>query len=135
MDCQVKPGNDDFFGKTRRQPCRATGKDKQRLSIQLLEVAVDAPLAEPAAPWRVEGGGKGGLLGQGMVQRTEARHLAVEARNPAREGVAPPLDDLEQREVRIGEPAAEEKGAAALLQHALEIAQEFRQAIAPEIFG
>ena len=52
----------------------------------------------------------------------------------ARKGVTQARDDLEQRQVCIGEVVADEIRTAALLHHALEIAQEFRQPIAPEVF-
>src|SRR5499427_2094225 len=108
--------------------------DGTRLSIKLLEIAVNPPLAERDAPLRGEIGGNPRPLGDAVVQRDDARHLALEPLHPAGEGVAQALDDLEQREVRIGELAADEIRAAAAGEHALEIAQEFRQAIAPEIF-
>src|SRR6516165_8579007 len=109
--------------------------DGTRLSIELLEIAVKAPLAERDAPRRGEIGGNARPLGDAVVQRDDARHLALEPLHPLGEGVTQALDDLEQRQVRIGELAADEIGAAAVCEHALEIAQEFRQAVAPEIFG
>src|SRR5215475_11536189 len=105
-----------------------------RLPVQLLEIAVSAPLAKRDAPLRGEIGGNPRPLGHAVVQRDDARHLALEPLHPSGEGVAQALDDLEQREVHIGELAADEIGAAAVGEYALEIAQEFRQAIAPEIF-
>src|SRR5215471_11314797 len=105
-----------------------------RLAVQLLEVAVNAPLAERDAPPRGEIGGNPRPLGDAVVQRDDARHLALEPLHPLGESVTQALDDLEQREIRIAELAADEIGAAAVSQHALEIAQEFRQAMAPEIF-
>ena len=101
---------------------------------ELLEIAVDAPLAERDAPPRGEIGGNPRPLGDALVQRDDARYLALEPLHPLGEGVAQALDDLEQREVRIGELAADQIGTAAVSEHALEIAQEFRQAVAPEIF-
>src|SRR5215475_1870152 len=98
-----------------------------RLSIQLLEIAVNAPLAERDAPLRGEIGGNPRPLGHAVVQRDDARHLALEPLHPSGKGVAQALDDLEQREVRIGELAADEIGAAAVGEYAFEIAQEFRQ--------
>src|SRR5215467_6537353 len=108
--------------------------DGTRLSIELLEIAVNAPLAKRDAAPRGEIGGNPRPLGDAVVQRDDARHLALEPLHPLGEGVTQALDDLEQREIRIAELAADEIGAAAVSQHALEIAQEFRQAIAPEIF-
>src|SRR5262245_10381689 len=113
-------------------PCRSKSA-KVVLAIELLEVAVNAPLAERDASLRGEIRGNPRPLGHALVQRDDARHLALEPLHPSGEGVAQALDDLEQREVRIGELAADEIGAAAVGEHAFEIAQEFRQAIAPEI--
>src|SRR5262245_32446443 len=103
------------------------------LAVELLEIAVNAPLAERDAPLRGEIGGDPRPLGHAVVQRDDARHLALEPLHPSGEGVAQALDDLEQREVRIGELAADEIGAAAVGEYALEIAQEFRKEIAREI--
>src|SRR5262245_9060334 len=103
------------------------------LAIELLEIAVDAPLAERDAALRGEVGGDARAFSHALVQRYDARHLALEPFHPLGKGVAQPLDDLEQREVHIGQPAAEDIRTAALLQHALEIAHEFRQPVAPEI--
>src|SRR5262245_25994749 len=117
-------------------PLHRRGRPLQRgrgLAVELLEIAVNAPLAERDAPLRGEIGGNPRPLGHAVVQRDDARHLALEPLQPSGEGVAQALDDLEQREVRIGELAADEIGAAAVGEYALEIAQEFRQAIAPEI--
>src|SRR5262249_27497010 len=98
--------------------------DSAPLSIELLEIAVNTPLAERDAPLGGEIGGNPRPLGDAVVQRDDARHLALEPLHPAGEGVAQALDDLEQREVRIGELAADEIWAAAVGESAREIAQQ-----------
>src|SRR6516164_6399939 len=47
--------------------------DGTRLSIELLEIAVNAPLAERDAPRRGEIGGNARPLGDAVVQRDDAR--------------------------------------------------------------
>ncbi len=76
-----------------------------------------------------------GRLRDPIVQRDQAGNFLLEALHALGEGVAQSLDDLEEREVDIAQPAADQIFAAVLLQHALEITQEFRHAIAPEILG
>src|SRR5512132_3822327 len=125
---------------TRTSPDRANAShgganDDARLRVQFLEIAVDAPLAERDAPRRGEIGCNARPLGHAIVQRDDARHLALEPLHPFWKGVTQTFDNLEQRKVDIGELATQNIGPAALLQHALEIAQEFRQAMAPEVFG
>src|SRR5215211_3998951 len=104
-----------------------------RSAIQLLEVAVDAPLAERDPPFRGEIRGNARTLPHALVQRDHPRHAALEPLHALGKGVAQALDDLEQRQVDIAEAAAEQVVAAALRQHALEVAQELRHAILPEI--
>src|SRR5262249_18777945 len=103
--------------------------------IQLLEIAVDAPLAERDAPFRGEIGGDARPFPHPAVQRDEARDLSLEPFHALGERIAQALDDLEQREVDIGQLAAEEIIAAARGEHALEVAEKFRHAIFPEIGG
>src|SRR5215470_19337289 len=103
------------------------------LPVELLEISVDALLAERDAALRGEISGDPRPPGDAAVQRDQARHLALEPPHALRKGVAQALDDLEQRKVDVAEPAAEDIGAAALAEHALEVAQEFRHPIAPEI--
>src|SRR3954471_17195892 len=105
------------------------------LGVEILEVAIDAPLAERDAAVRDQIGGDPRALGDAVVQRDNPRHLALEPFHPLGESVAQALDDLEQREVDIAELAAEHIGATALVEDALEIMQELGQAIAPEILG
>src|SRR5438067_8961739 len=103
------------------------------LFIQLLEVAVDAPLAERDTPRRGKIGGDARALGDAVTQRENPRHLPFEALHALGKRVAQTFDDLEQREVDIAEPAAEQVRAARRGQNALEIAQIFRNAVAPEV--
>src|SRR6201998_1156408 len=58
-----------------------------RLSIELLEIAVNAPLAERDAPRRGEIGGNARPLGAAVVQGDDALHLALEPLHPLGEGV------------------------------------------------
>src|SRR6516162_11755582 len=102
-------------------------------SVELLEVPIDPPLAERDAPLRGEIGGNARPRGDPLVQRDEARHLLLEPLHPLRKGVAQPFHDLEQREVDVAEPAAEHVAPLAPRQQALEIAQNLRHAIAPEV--
>ena len=74
-----------------------------------------------------------GRCGDAVVQRDHARHLLLEPLHALGKRVAQALDDLEQGEIDVRELAAEQIVAAALLQHALEVAEEFRHAITPEI--
>src|SRR5712691_2880259 len=106
-----------------------------RLPIQLLEITVNPPLAESDASLGGEIGGDAGTGGDAVAQRDDARNSPFESLHAVGEGVAQALHDLEQGEVDVAEPAAEELGPAALADHALEIAQEFRHAIAPEVRG
>src|SRR4051794_20092215 len=105
------------------------------LGVEILEIAIDAPLAERDAAIRGQVGGDPWALGDAVVQRDDPRHLALEPFHPLGEGVAQALDDLEQGEVDIAELAAEHIGAAALVEDALEVMQELGQAIAPKILG
>src|SRR5262249_49004842 len=105
------------------------------LPVQLLEIAVDAPLAERDAARRGEIGGNARALAHPLVQRGNARHLLLETFHPLWEGVAQTFNDLKQRKINIRELAAEKIRAAAPGQHALEIAQIFRHAVAPEVGG
>src|SRR6516225_3900768 len=49
------------------------------------------------------------------------------------QGVTQALDVRENREVDVSEPASDQIAAAVVLQHALEIAQEFWHAVLPEL--
>src|SRR6516165_303050 len=105
------------------------------LLIEFFEIAVDAPLAEGDAPLRGKIGRNARARGNPIVQRYEARHLLLEPPHPPWKRIAQPLDDLEERQVHIREPATEDVRTSALAQHALEIAEDFRHAIPPEISG
>src|SRR5262245_17944457 len=91
---------------------------KTALAVELLEIAVDAPLAEWDAARRGEIGGDARPLRDALGERDHARHLALEPFHPLGKGVAQALDDLEQRKIDIAELAAENIGATALFDHA-----------------
>src|SRR5262249_47818431 len=118
-------------------PRQAAAQEVARgsLAVQLLEVAIDAPLAERDPPLGGEIGGDARALRDALVQRDQPRHLLLEALHALGEGIAQTLDDLEQREVHVGQPAAEHIRSTALLDDALEVAQKLRHPVAPEILG
>ena len=72
-----------------------------------------------------------------VVQRDDARVFRLEPRHRAREGVAQPGHDLEQREVGVGELGPDEMTVAGLVarQHVLEIAEVFRDPRLAEVGG
>src|ERR1700693_3692631 len=67
--------------------------------IQLLEIAVNPPLAERNAPLGREIGRYARAPGDATVQRDQAGYLPLHPLHPPREGVTQALDDLEQRQV------------------------------------
>src|SRR6202040_2941689 len=69
------------------------------------------------------------------MQPDEPGNLSFEAFHAFGEGVAQAFDDLKQRQIDIAEAAADDDFAAILFQHALEKAEIFRYAVAPEILG
>src|SRR5580704_10369386 len=73
--------------------------------------------------------------GNPVAQADEARNLALERLHALRKSIAQPLDDLEQREIDIGDATAGNKRPAACLQYLLEIAEIFRHALLPELLG
>src|SRR5580704_11272784 len=103
--------------------------------IQLLEVAINAPLAE----WNSASGGKIGLdtraLRHAIAQRDQSGHFLLEPLHPPGERITQSLDNLEDREIDITQPAADHISAAVALEYALEVAEEFWHAITPEILG
>src|SRR3954469_5186173 len=54
--------------------------------------------------------------GDAIVQIDQPRYLALERLHALRKCIAEPLDDLEQREIGVGDPAAGEIGTAMALQ-------------------
>src|SRR5690242_20346576 len=103
--------------------------------IQLLIVAEDAHLVErnPALARKIRRDAR--TPGDAVAHRDDARDLALQPLHRLREGVAQPLDDLEQREVRIGEPAAEQERATAFRDHVVEIAEVFWRATLAKILS
>src|SRR6202050_302456 len=101
--------------------------------VKLLEVAIDAPLAERNAPLRCQIGFDARPLGDPIAQRDQPRHFLLEALHALGKGIAHALDDLAHRQIDVARATADHMGAAVVVQHALEIAQEFRHPVAPEI--
>jgi hypothetical protein len=66
---------------------------------------------------------------------TRPGNLALEGLHPLGKRVAQPFDDLEQRQIDIGQPAAGDIAAAIVLQQPLEIAEIFRHAFLPEFLA
>src|ERR1700749_4046818 len=103
------------------------------LRIQFLEVAINPPLAE----WNPAVGGEIGLdtrpLGDVIAQRNQSRNLPFKSLHAFWEGIAQALDNFEDREIDIAQSAADHISTAVVLEHTLEVTEEFRYAIAPEI--
>src|SRR5207244_3647776 len=70
--------------------------------------------------------------GDAVAQSDQARNLALERLHSLREGIAKAIDDLEQRQIDVGDPSSREIGAAIVLQQLLEIAEIFRHTFLPE---
>src|ERR1039458_8993985 len=104
-------------------------------NIQLFIMAEDAVLVEGDAPVA----GKIGLDvrsdGDAVVQIDQALNFALEGLHAIRKGITQPLDDLEQRKIGVGHPAAGEIEAAVVLQQPLEITEIFRHPLLPEFLG
>jgi hypothetical protein len=64
-----------------------------------------------------------------------SREFALERLHAFRKGIAQSLDDLEQRQVDIGQAAAGDVSPAIGRQQVLEIAEIFRHAFLPEFIG
>jgi len=88
----------------------------------------DTLLVEWEPPLRGEIGRDARTLGDAVVHADDSREFLLQALHRSWECVAKAFDDLEQRQVGIAEPTAQEKGAPAAGDHAFEILQEFRQA-------
>ena len=100
----------------RCRPDRAPGStnwsDGRRLRIQRLVAPEDAVFVEGNAAVAGEIGLDVRPRGDAVVQIDQARDLALERLHAFWKGVAQPFDDLEQRQIDIGQPAAGEIGAA-----------------------
>src|SRR5499433_2051368 len=72
--------------------------------------------------------------GDTVVQVDKARNLTLERLHPLREGVAQAVDDLEQREIDIGQSPSCQIAALAV-QQPLEIAEILWHALVPELLG
>lgn len=75
------------------------------------------------------------MLRDTVVQADERRDFPLRALHRVRECIAQPFDQLEHRQVRVGECAARDEAAVVriLFEHAFEIAEEFRQPVREEV--
>src|SRR5215470_10451212 len=98
------------------------------LSVEFGVMPEDAVLVEGDAAVRGEIGGDAGAGGNAIVRADDAPMSGLEPRHHPRKGVAQPGDDLEQRQLGIGEFGADEALVArrVVLQYPLEIAEIFR---------
>src|SRR5664280_2792269 len=87
------------------QMCNCTSGN-EFLYIQRLVAAEDAILVEGDPAVAGEIGLDVGSRGDAVVQIDQAGNAALERLHAPRKGVAQPLDDLEQRKIDIGYPAA-----------------------------
>src|SRR5262245_642058 len=108
-------------------------RSEPALGIELLEIAVDSPLAERDATVRRKVSGNPRPLRHPVVQRDQRRHLLLVSLHALGKRVTQPFDDLEQRQVDIGKLAAEYIRPTAFRQDALDPAAELRHAITPEV--
>lgn len=71
------------------------------------------------------------------VQRNYVAMPCPEPRHRVRKSVVQPGDELEQRQVGVGKPTADQVGGPARVarEHPLEVTQEFRQPIRDEVGG
>src|ERR1700730_11042384 len=136
-DPMSRPSTSCLFSVVRKKDVDARDKPGHDgvLSIKRLVVPIDAPLAERDAPLRGKVGGDARALLHAVVQRDHARYLLREALHALGERIVQTLDDLEQAEIDVGQLASEQIIAAAARQHGLEIAEDFRRAITPEVPG
>src|SRR5262245_57841368 len=117
------------------RPSGRVGRAVMASRIERLVIAPDAPLAERDAPWRGQIGSDARPLRHAITQCDHARNLFLEALHAFRETIAQALDDLEQAQVNVREPPAEQPRPIARLQEFLEVAEKLRHAITPEIPG
>src|ERR1700749_2935176 len=68
------------------------------------------------------------------MQINQAWDPALESFHPLRKSIAQAVDDLEQREVDIADPAAGDPGTAAFAEQPFEIAGKFWNPLVPEFF-
>src|SRR5271165_3416423 len=99
---------------TATRPSRVASISSNSSTIELLEIPVNPPLAERDPPLGGEICGNARARGHPIMQGDDARDLALEPPHPLGEGIAQSLDDLEQGEIHVTKPAAEEIRAAAL---------------------
>src|SRR5262245_30163299 len=124
MDGRVKPGHDD-----------GTKSARSASRIQLPVAPEDAVLVERNPPLAFEIGLDLRPRRDAVAQRNEAGDIRLERLHPVREGVAQALNDLEQREIDIGDAPPGDIAAAIVLQQLLEIAEIFWDALFPELLA
>src|SRR6185437_6798175 len=100
--------------------------------IQFLVAAEDAVLVEGNPPLAFEIGLDLRPRRDAITQREEAGDFLLERIHALGERIAQALDDLEQREVDIGDAPPGDIEAAIVLHQSLEIAEIFRHALLPE---
>src|SRR5689334_23376292 len=105
------------------------------LRVKFLEMTIDAPLTEWNPPRRREIGGDPGSFGNPIVQRDQNGNFSLETFHPLRKRITQSFDNLKQRQIHITDAAADCESAAVVFQHPLEIAEIFRNTVAPEILA
>src|SRR5262249_1049001 len=68
-----------------------------------------------------------------IVQGDESGNRSLESLHTLWERIAQAFDDLKQRQIDIAKAASEDEPAAILFEHAFKIAEELRDAVAPEV--
>src|SRR5438876_6085216 len=92
--------------------------------VQLRVAAEDTLLVERDAALRAQVSAESRPRGDALVQLDQARDIFFQAAHRPREGVAQPLDHLEQGQIDVGKTPE---------VHLLEVLQELRQAFSPEV--
>src|SRR2546425_1241225 len=105
------------------------------LNVQFWIMPEDVVLVERDAPLRFEVRGDARPCRDPLVQRDRPRIFRHQPLHRAGKSIAQAGDHLEERQVRIGKRLAEKPSAFFARQHALEVAEEFRQALGGEVRG
>src|SRR5206468_2303738 len=105
------------------------------LNVQFWIMPEDVVLVERDAPLRFEVRGDARPCRDPLVQRDRPRIFRRPPLHRAGKSIAQAGDHLEERQVRIGKRLAEKPSAFFARQHALEVAEEFRQALGGEVRG
>src|SRR5438552_14351916 len=104
-----------------------------RACVELRVMAEDVHLVERLATRRREICGDPRPCCDGRTQRAQARDLRRDPRHRARKRVRQPLDDLEHREIDVRDFPSDQVGAVVVLERALEVAEELRQALTQKV--